>query len=265
MRKDLNAGLIAKRSLCKSVTATATGDAVDTGSAPVKGFLVVTDGGLDCTGGKAWTLTFEGSNDDSSYAQIDDAEINGKLSATATRAFTTLEMTGVGVDADTFTIGTRVYELDTAATPTITAGRVRVDISGGATAADVCAAIILAINNDASAVATAAAGAGDTVVITAITEDATTGNAIATTEALTNGTVTGATMAGGVDAIALSASGTGAFAVTTKIPTDGIHAVLTYLGRKRYLRAVMTKSGAAPNIVTCASVLYGTQVLPVTP
>jgi hypothetical protein len=72
-------------------------------------------------------------------------------------------------------------------------------------------------------------------------------------------------MAGGVDAIALSPSGTGAYAVTTLIPSDGIRAVINYLGGKRYLRGVMTKAGAAPNIVCMVAVLYSTKDLPVVP
>ena len=182
MIKDINSRILAKRSLCATVSATATGAAVDTGAAVSRGFLMMTDGGLDCTGGKTWTLTFEDSNDGVTYAAVDDAVLSGTLSATATRAYTTLTMTDVGVDADDFTIGTRVYELDT--NGTITAGNVAVDISASTAKADVCTAIIAAINSDPLAVATAAQGAGFTVVITARTEDATTGNAIATTENL---------------------------------------------------------------------------------
>lgn len=266
--RDLNARMMNKRSLCQSVTATTTGAAVDSGSAPVKGIAIVTNGGLDCTGGKTWTLTLEDSNDGSTYAAVDDIKLNGKLSATATRATETHTMAvGGGIDAEYVTIGTRLYEYDTDAAPgAITAGRVRVDISAAADAAACSAALTLAINGDPDAVVTAVDAGGGVVVVTAITEIAATGNAIVATDNTTNGSwAGGGTLAGGVDAIALSPGGTGAFAITTLIPTDGLRAILTYTGGKRYLRAVMTKAGAAPNIVTCVSVLYGTQDLPVVP
>lgn len=264
MKKDLANLFGARPTLCQSVTATTTGTSVDTQGAAGAAIVIATDGTLDCTGGKTWTWKLQDSADGSTFADVDDSKMSGSLTSTAVKAFTTLTMTDVGVDADDFTIGTRVYELDTAAVPTITAGHVRVDCSASVAKADVCTAIIYAINNDVDAVATAAQGAGFTVVITAKTEDATTGNAIVTTENLTNGTVTAGTMAGGVDAVAEGLSGTGTMVLDFVIPAKGLRGVINYFGGKRYLRCVMTKAGAAPNIVMSAVVLYTPQSLPAT-
>jgi hypothetical protein len=49
-------------------------------------------------------------------------------------------------DAETITLGDEVYEFDTAVSPTITAGRIRVDVSGGAGASAARTALIAAIN-----------------------------------------------------------------------------------------------------------------------
>lgn len=52
-------------------------------------------------------------------------------------------------DTETFTIGTEVYEIDTAAAPgAITAGRIRVDCNAGVTPAIASASIVAAINGN---------------------------------------------------------------------------------------------------------------------
>lgn len=53
-------------------------------------------------------------------------------------------------DAETLTIGGQVYEIDTAAESTITAGRVRVNCNAGVTPTIASAAIVTAINNNAN-------------------------------------------------------------------------------------------------------------------
>lgn len=52
-------------------------------------------------------------------------------------------------DAETITIGSRVYEIDTASTATITAGNIRVNCNAGVTPTIASAAIVAAINGNA--------------------------------------------------------------------------------------------------------------------
>jgi hypothetical protein len=85
-----------------------------------------------------------------------------------TKATATLTFTGAVANAETVTIGTRVYEFDTAPLPgSVVAGNVRVDVSAGATAPEAVTALVAAITTDASALVTAVDGALDTVVVTA--------------------------------------------------------------------------------------------------
>ena len=58
-------------------------------------------------------------------------------------------------DGETITIGTQVYEIDTAATATITAGRVRVNCNAGVTPAIASDALIAAVNGNPSSDVTA--------------------------------------------------------------------------------------------------------------
>ena len=113
-----------------------------------------------------------------------------------TKASGTLTFTGSVSDGETVTIGTRVYEFDTAGTPTITAGRVRVNVSGGTTAPAAVTALVAAITGDASAVVTAVDGAGDTVVVTA-TAWGTAPNAYPTTKTCANASWGAVTLTGG--------------------------------------------------------------------
>jgi hypothetical protein len=55
------------------------------------------------------------------------------MAATAILPHNILRLSGVGTDAETITLNGVVYELDTHATATITAGRTRVNVSGGST------------------------------------------------------------------------------------------------------------------------------------
>lgn len=102
---------------------------------------------------------------------------------------------GVGgnsiVTTETFTAGTNVFD----------AGTLGTTVAGvDCLAPAAVTALVSAIDGDASALVDAADGAGDTVVITA---DATgsAGNALATTETMTNGAFGGATLSGGADTL----------------------------------------------------------------
>lgn len=114
----------------------------------------------------------------------------------AVAASGTLTFTDVGIDAQTVTIGSHVYEIDTDAE--IVAGRYRVDVSGGASAAQTATALIAAITaNTASAFSAATGGAG-VVTITAKVKG-TAYNAVATTETCTNASWGAVVTASGID------------------------------------------------------------------
>lgn len=124
-----------------------------------------------------------------------------------TAATGTVTFSGSVSDGDIVTIGSRVYEFDTAANPgAITAGRVRVNVNGGATASAAVTALVLAITNDTSAVVTAADGTGDTVDLTAkTTYSGAAGNAIVLTKTGTNIAVSGSgTLTNGADKLSIA-------------------------------------------------------------
>jgi len=118
------------------------------------------------------------------------------------QATQTLTFADVGVDNETFTIGTNVYEITIDGT--VTEGNIAVEdvpgtpTSGVLTKADIpgyCAREINAHDGQVTAVAD-----GFTVIITATKVDiAATANAIATTETCTNASWGAATMAGGTN------------------------------------------------------------------
>lgn len=131
------------------------------------------------------------------------ANINAYNVASAA-AVGTLTLAGNAVAAETVTIDTTVYTWR--ATLTAAAN----DVLVGATASDSIDNLIAAINRsgaagvayseatEAHSTVTAAAGAGDTMVVTARTAGA-AGNSIATAETMTNGSWGAATLAGGSD------------------------------------------------------------------
>jgi hypothetical protein len=116
------------------------------------------------------------------------------------RAAGTLTISGDGADPETVTIGGVIYEWDTDATPTVTAGNVRVDVSAGAGKAAAQAALIIAINNYDGSLVVASAGGGDDMTVTA-KEYGTGGNAIATTELGANTSWAAGTLGSGADAV----------------------------------------------------------------
>ena len=177
MSKDFKNNFAPAKSIHQSCSSTTTGSIVDLLGYDTKGLLVVTDS-VTPDGTDKWTLIFQHGDVATltDAATVLNADLDGTLTATATRAYGTLTFTGVTSDGEICTLGSRVYEFDT--NGAVTAGRVAVDISGGNSAAQSIVALAAAINADASAVVTAEDGAGDTLVATAITTDATTGNAI---------------------------------------------------------------------------------------
>lgn len=124
-----------------------------------------------------------------------------------------------GTQNETVTIGSRTYTFE--GTLTDVNGNVKI----GATASDTLDNLIAAINlaagagtlyagsTTANAQVDAAAGAGDTMVITADVAG-TAGNAIATTDTMTNGSWGGSTMSGGTDIY-------NTFSVRPQMPSTG--------------------------------------------
>lgn len=137
--------------------------------------------------------------------------VNGDTLATsnttsaAVAATQTLTLSGNAVAAETVTIGAKTYTWRAAVTTT--ANEVKI----GATASDSIDNLIAAVTASAGSgtlygsattvnlTATASAGAGDTMTVTALTAGE-AGNDIVTTETMTNGSFAAATLAGGLDA-----------------------------------------------------------------
>jgi hypothetical protein len=131
---------------------------------------------------------------------------SGAPTSTTTRATGTLTLTANAGDTETVTIGGLTYTFQT--TLVDAANNVLI----GATASDSIDNLIAAIMGTAGAgttygtgtpvntSATAAAGAGDTMDVTA-KAPGTAGNNVATTETLTNGSFGAATLAGAVSAV----------------------------------------------------------------
>ncbi|MFH1496563.1 MAG: hypothetical protein ABII82_01940 [Verrucomicrobiota bacterium] len=153
-----------------------------------------------------------------------------------------VRMTGNGVDANTLSIVstrtghptvTRVYELDTAAAPgAITAGRVRVDISGGATAAQTVTALVAAINGDGDRVCEAVDIGGDVCALIAMTTD----SQLTATVVLTNGVLSAAAAVGAQAEVGFgltpinytaTAENVTAWAVPAQVTVGGIESTAT--------------------------------------
>lgn len=141
------------------------------------------------------------------------AVVGADISVPAAVAATgTLTMTGNAVDTETVTLGSKTYTFQNTLT----------DVDGnvliGATASDSLDNLIAAITLGAGSgtlyaasttlhpTVTAAAGAGDTMDVTA-KDKGTAGNALASTETLTNGSFGGATLSGGAGDLVILGSG----------------------------------------------------------
>jgi predicted secreted protein len=138
------------------------------------------------------------------------AGINISVLVGTTQATGTLTFAGGVSDGETVTIGTDVYEFDTAAAPgAVTAGRIRVDVSGGAGAGAAETALVAAITgNDASVVTAVGSGIADAVICTA-KQYGTGGDAIVTTETCADASWGAGTLAGGANStIAYQRGGT---------------------------------------------------------
>lgn len=148
-------------------------------------------------------------------------------SSTAAAAVGTLTLSDNAAGDETVTIGTRVYTFKASLTA---ANQVKI----GATASDSIDNLIAAINGAAGAgtlygtgtvahaLVTAAAGAGDTMVVTAKTKG-TAGNSIASTETMGNGSWGASALASGVDPTA--GEFTTAFAAAVNAAGIGVAAV----------------------------------------
>lgn len=145
----------------------------------------------------------------------------------ATQATGTLTLASNALATETVTIGARVYTWAASAN-TQTPNVVKI----GATASDSLDNLILAVNGGTSAQqgslysfntvqnaqASAAAGAGDTMVVTArASAQGADGNAIPTTETMAGGSWGAATLAGGVNGALLVSTGTGIIVTTTPV------------------------------------------------
>lgn len=95
---------------------------------------------------------------------IDSFKLTEGTPVNAVAAIGTLTFSDAVTDAEVVVIGDETYEFDTDAEATITEGNIRVDVSGGATAANAVTALVAAISDDKDY--SAADGAGDTVVVT---------------------------------------------------------------------------------------------------
>jgi hypothetical protein len=132
--------------------------------------------------------------------------------AASTVASGTLTLTANAANNETVTVGTKTYTFQTALT------NVNGNVLIGASASDSLDNLIAAINlgagsgtlyaaaTTANGLASAAAGAGDTMTVTAL-KSGTFGNTIATTETMTDGSFGAATLTGGSggDAVILGA------------------------------------------------------------
>ena len=141
----------------------------------------------------------------------------------------TLTLTANAADSETVTTGTDVYTFKTALTPTA------FEVLIGGTASDSLDNLIAAINlgagagslyaatTTANSFVSAAAGAGDTMDLTALVPGV-VGDSIATTETMTNGSFGGATLSGGADGDNLVILGGGELPTNT---TAAVGAVTT--------------------------------------
>lgn len=113
-----------------------------------------------------------------------------------------IRFTGISVDAETITIGGRVYEFDDDST--YTSGHVQVDVSGSTAAAASATAFVAAVNADTHSGVTAVLLDTDTVGLIA---DSDGDDSISLAEATTNMVISAAALTDGVDAAELRVFG----------------------------------------------------------
>lgn len=121
------------------------------------------------------------------FEQLQSKWFDESAPQNAKKATATLTFSGTVSDGQTVTIGSDVYEFDTAATSTITAGHIRINVNAAQTASAAVTALVAAITGNTSSKVTASDGTGDTVVVTAKALGP-SGNDIAVSTDATNGT-----------------------------------------------------------------------------
>ena len=157
------------------------------------------------------TLTFSGVVSDAETVTINDSVYEFDNNDTITegnievnmipylpKAEGTLTFTGVVSDTETVTIGDDTYEFDT--NDSVEEGNISVDVSDGVTKEEAIVALLLAISENEDSVITAVEGENDDIIVTAKT-GGTDGNAIASTETVTNATWGNATLENGADTL----------------------------------------------------------------
>lgn len=157
----------------------------------------------------AGVLTAAANADNADTVQVEGKTYTFKTALTEVEAAGVLTATGNFVDAEDITIGAKTYKF----TVNLSSPAVVNEVKIGATASDSLDNLIAAINGDAgegttystgtvaSTEVTAAAGAGDTVDITAI-EKGVAGNSIATTVDAASCSFGAVTLENGADAVA---------------------------------------------------------------
>lgn len=172
--------------------------------------------------------------------------------APATAAAGLLTFTGQPSDTETFTLNGKVYTLQTSLTNTD--GHVLIGVDTATTVANLIAAINLgAGSGTAYAAATtlhptvsASAGVGTTIVLTAKTPGS-AGNALTTTETLTNATIGAATLTQGTDGATIDALGEELVTLlNASLGTDGA----AHVTHAAYVAAThtLTAAGTADNL-----------------
>jgi len=134
---------------------------------------------------------------------IDSFKLTEGTPVNAVTATGTLTFIDVVSDGEIVTIGTDIYEFDTDVEATITEGNIRVDVTGGVTAADAVTALVLAIGEEREY--SAADGESDTVVVTYGTSGI-IGNIASTTDCA-NASWGATKLAGGIDGTVVDARG----------------------------------------------------------
>ncbi|MCA3717606.1 MAG: hypothetical protein IM674_05060 [Brevundimonas sp.] len=128
------------------------------------------------------------------------------------RTMNSLRLAANVANGETVTIGTRVYEFDTDATPSITAGNVRVDVVAAQTPTAASAALVAAINADALSNFWASAPSVNEVLIVGKTAE-TAVTACAETLAGTDNAWNSANTYGGLSSV------NGRFSMVSRVPS----------------------------------------------